>query len=236
MTPLILLTNDDGVGAEGLRALERSLPDPWELHVVAPATVMSQCGHGITTHEPLCVHRQGPRHHAVSGTPADCVRLALMELLPRRPDWVLSGINHGGNLGADLYTSGTVAAVREASYMGVAGIALSHYKKPSLEFDWAWAGRCARSVIEELMRLPLGDGEHWNVNLPHIEPQANLPERVDCPPSRRSLPVSFDTLKEKVDGQRRFLYDGVYAERDREPGSDVDVCFRGQISISKLRL
>ena len=234
--PLILLTNDDGIEAEGLRALERVIPDTWEVHVVAPATVMSQCGHRITTDEPLLVSRRGPRHHAVAGTPADCVRLALTQLLPRQPDWVLSGINAGGNLGADIYVSGTVAAVREATYLGRQGIALSHYKKSGVDFDWKWASRCAWHVIEELMASSLEEGEHWNVNLPHLPPGDEIPKRVHCSPSRQALPVSFEALSEEEETSRRFAYNGVYADRKHESGSDIDVCFGGKIAVSKLRL
>ncbi len=236
--PLILLTNDDGIDAEGLRALEAVMPPAAEVHVVAPLRPMSQCGHRITTDAPLPVATRDSRHHAVDGTPADCVRLALTHLLPRRPDWVFSGINHGGNLGADIYVSGTVAAVREAAYLGVRGIAFSHYKRKALVFDWDWAASCAQIVLEELMALGLEEGEHWNVNLPHLElTEAEvLPDRLRCPPSRRSLPVSFKAL-ESGDGEgRHYVYDGVYADREREAGSDIDVCFGGRIAISKLCL
>lgn len=235
--PLILLTNDDGVDAPGLRALETVMPADWEVHVVAPAAAMSQCSHRITTHEPLPVVSRGPRRHAVSGTPADCVRLASTHLLPRKPDWVISGINHGGNLGADIYVSGTVAAVREAAYLGMRGIALSHYQKRPLPIDWDWAAACAKTVIAELMDSELGRGEHWNVNLPHVEQPGLVPPRVSCDPSRHSLPVSFKRLTDAAEeGACHFLYDGIYADRERETGSDIDVCFGGQIAVSKLRL
>ncbi len=235
MPPLILLTNDDGIDADGIRALEAALPATWECHVVAPTSVMSQCGHRVTTDEPLRVHARGENRHAVQGTPADCVRLALTHLLPRQPDWVLSGINEGGNLGADIYVSGTVAAVREAAFLGVPGIALSHFKKRGLDFDWDWASRCVWKAIDELLAVQLGRGEHWNINLPHVSATDTPPDRVHCEPSQHPLPVSFALSKEQGD-VREFAYDGDYPSRLREEGSDIDICFGGQISVSKLSL
>lgn len=236
MPPLILLTNDDGIDAAGIGALEAALPEDWECHVVAPVGVMSQCGHRVTTDEPLRVQERGHRRFAVEGTPADCVRVALDQLLPRRPDWVLSGINEGGNLGADIYVSGTVAAVREAAFMGVPGIALSHYKKRGVEFDWPWASRCAWTALESLLEVPLEAGEHWNINLPHVPQGSEVPQRIHCRPSQEPLPVSFARADDPGDGEREYLYNGVYADRLRESGSDIDVCFGGRIAVSKLRL
>ncbi len=234
--PLILTTNDDGIDAAGLRALEAALREDGEIHLVAPVGAMSQCGHRITTHECLPVYSRGERRHAVEGTPADCVRLAFTHLLPRRPDWVFSGANQGGDLGADIYVSGTVAAVREAAFLGVRGAAISQYHRRGEDIDWEWTLRCVREVIGELMEAPLGEGEHWNVNLLHVDPREVLPERVICRPSRRSLPVSFQSLPHVVEGERHFLYDGVYADRLRKTGSGIEVCFGGRVAVSKLKL
>src|SRR4051794_34816796 len=111
---ILMLTNDDGIEAPGLSALEAAAEGVGERRiVVAPAGPQSGCGHAVTTHRPIRVDRRGESAFAVEGTPADCVRLAIHHLDPG-VDWVLSGINSGGNLGADVYHSGTVAAVREA--------------------------------------------------------------------------------------------------------------------------
>ena len=181
MPPLILLTNDDGIDAAGIQALESALPETWECHVVAPTSVMSQCGHRVTTDEPLRVHARGENRHAVEGTPADCVRLALTHLLPRQPDWVLSGINEGGNLGADIYVSGTVAAVREGAFLGVPGIALSHFKKRGFDFDWAWAARCAWEALEERPVLAAYVGGDRNGTFSYLRPKiASICEASDA--------------------------------------------------------
>ena len=113
----ILLTNDDGIDAEGLSALEKAFPG--ELYVAAPAKHVSECSHRITTRQPLPIEQRGDRRWAIDGSPADCVRVALNHLYADiQFDWVLAGIHEGGTLGADIFYSGTVAAVREATLLG----------------------------------------------------------------------------------------------------------------------
>ncbi len=121
-----LLTNDDGWDSPGLLALRQAAGGLGRCRVVAPSGPHSGCGHRVTTHAPIEVKAMGEDILAVAGTPADCVRLALHQLAPK-PRWIFSGINAGGNLGADVHHSGTVAAVREGAMHGVPGIALSHY-------------------------------------------------------------------------------------------------------------
>src|SRR5690348_6939518 len=124
----ILLTNDDGIDAPGLNALYQAAVLLGEAILVGPLEAHSGCSHRVTTGKPIRVERQGSNRFAVAGTPADCVRLALYDLV-REVDWVLAGVNEGGNLGADVHHSGTVAAVREAVLHGRPGIALSQYHK-----------------------------------------------------------------------------------------------------------
>src|SRR5205807_1792655 len=135
--------------------------------VVAPAAVCSGCGHRVTTDSPFRVERRGPGRYAVEGTPADCVRVALHELAPAAR-WVLSGINAGGNLGADVWHSGTVAAVREAVLHGWPGIALSQYHRKGRPINWARASAWVVPVLRDLMARPRERGTFWNVNLPHL--------------------------------------------------------------------
>src|SRR5262245_42279778 len=130
----LLLTNDDGIDAPGLEALLGAAAALGEAVVVAPDEHLSGCSHRVTTGRPIRVERRGEGRHAVCGTPADCVRVGLHGLAPEAR-WVLAGINEGGNLGADVHHSGTVAAVREAVLHGVPGIALSHYHRRGLEID-----------------------------------------------------------------------------------------------------
>ena len=122
--PTFLLTNDDGWDAPGLEALHAAAASLGPCRIVAPRGPYSGCGHRVTTHEPIAVCRGPEGQHIVDGTPADCVRLALHHLAPDAR-WLLSGINPGGNLGTDVYHSGTVAAVREGVLHGMPGIAIS---------------------------------------------------------------------------------------------------------------
>ena len=122
----LLLTNDDGIDAPGIAALSDAVEG--EIYIAAPHVQRSECGHQVTTREPIGVVQRGERAFAVKGTPADCVRLALRGGLFAGVefDWILSGINEGGNLGVDIHISGTVAAAREATILGRRAIAFSH--------------------------------------------------------------------------------------------------------------
>jgi 5'-nucleotidase len=225
----LLLTNDDGVDAPGLGALREAAEGLGLIRVVAPCGPLSGCGHRVTTHEPIVASRRGEGDYAVDGTPGDCVRLALHHLVPD-VSWVLSGINAGGNLGVDVYHSGTVAAVREAVIHGRPGIALSQYIARGRPIDWPAAARRARVVLRRLLELPWEPGTFWNVNLPHLEPGAAEPEIVFCPLDPSPLPLNY-----RVEGDQAH-YCGVYQERARRPRRDVDVCFRGQIAVTLIRM
>ncbi len=232
-----LLTNDDGVFAPGLGALAKGLTSQPFL-VVAPQSPYSGCGHQVTTHAPLQIERMAEsqfgdrtdRVFGLNGTPADCVRVARFHLDPNIA-FVLAGINAGGNMGADSHISGTIAAVREAALHGIPGIALSQYHRRSIPMDWERASRWTMKVLDTLLPLPLKPGCFWNVNFPHPEAtDLTEPEIVFCVPSLRPLPVSF-----RVDGNLLY-YEGVYSLRDREPGSDVEVCLGGQIAVTQLSI
>jgi 5'-nucleotidase len=225
----LLLTNDDGIDAPGIEALERAARQLGEVVVVAPAAVCSGCGHRVTTDAPFRVERRGEGRYAVEGTPADCVRVALHELAPQAR-WVLAGINAGGNLGADVWHSGTVAAAREAVLHGWPGVALSCYRKKGQPFDWARAAAWAAAVLRDLLARPAEPGVFWNVNLPHLPPGSADPEVVFCPLDPHPLPLSF-----RREGEH-FAYDGNYHGRRRRSGSDVDVCFSGRIAVTRLSL
>ncbi len=224
----ILLTNDDGIDAPGLQALLAAARPLGEPVIVAPSSAQSGCGHRVTTDGPIRVE-QRPAGHAVDGTPADCVRLALHEIVADAA-WVFAGINAGGNLGADVYHSGTVAAVREAVLHGIPGIAVSHYRKGRQEFDWARASRLVEAVLRDLVGRPWQPGVLWNVNLPHLEPGEPDPEVVVCSLDPAPLPLAF-----RREGEA-WHYAGNYHLRRRAAGSDVDVCFRGKIAVTRIAL
>ena len=129
-----------------------------------------------------------------------------------------------------VYISGTVAAAREAVLHGRPAIALSHYIHRSRAIDWDLASRRARRVLDVLLHLPWEPGTLWNVNLPHLEAGAPEPELVFCPLDPSQLPLAYRLENGEA------TYTGVYRDRARQPGSDVDVCFGGQISVTRLRL
>src|SRR2546421_6385661 len=123
--PALLLTNDDGVHAAGLAALEQALAELGDAYVLAPEREQSACGHALTLHRPLRVDRLGERRFGVNGTPSDCVNLGVLGFLPERPVLVVAGVNHGTNLGDDVTYSGTVSAAMEGTLLGVPSIAVS---------------------------------------------------------------------------------------------------------------
>jgi 5'-nucleotidase len=223
-----ILTNDDGIDAPGIRALRQAIAEQpaW---IVAPDQHLSGCSHQINRGGPISIQRREDRAFAIGGTPADCTRVALSHLCPEAT-WVLSGINAGGNMGADVYVSGTVAAVREAALMRVPGIAVSHFIQQGRAIDWPVAARLTTRVLSTLMGEPLAPGCFWNVNLPHLSGPDAEPDIVFCPGCTQPLPTEF-----KVD-QDQFYYVGEYGQRRHDPGSDVEVCFSGNIAVTKICL
>jgi 5'-nucleotidase len=243
----LILTNDDGIDAPGIKALLKAVNklgiSDWQVAnekypasttkvpiiVAAPKDHLSGCGHQVTTTRPIYVQRRSDTEYAIAGTPADCVRIALTHIC-NNVQFVLSGINAGGNLGVDAYISGTVAAVREAAMHGIPGVAVSHYRKGKLNVDWDVAARWTANVLADLFNRPLEAGTFWNVNLPHLLLGEPDPEVVFCQPCTKPLPINY-----RIEGDE-FYYAGVYQQRDRTPGSDVDVCFSGKIAVTQLKV
>ncbi|PCJ58038.1 MAG: 5'/3'-nucleotidase SurE [Candidatus Hydrogenedentota bacterium] len=227
---MILFTNDDGIDAPGLAALCQSGESGGDGVVIAPATHQSGVSHRVTVwDESIRVNKRENGAFAVHGTPADCVRLGLTHLLPQTT-WVLSGINEGGNLGADLYMSGTVAAAREAAFLGMSAIAVSQYIKKRGPLDWGQASRWTTEVLRDLMGRARIPRTFWNVNLPHLESESAMPEVVFCEPCRQPMPMEYD-----IDGEH-YRYTGVYGNRVSDTGADVEVCFSGKIAVSLIHL
>src|SRR6185436_8903357 len=167
--PILLVTNDDGVYAPGLKALAAALGRLGTVYVVAPDREVSACAQSLTLKTPLRAERVDERVHAVDGTPADCVNLAFVKLLPRRPDLVVSGINRGANLGEDVFYSGTVGGAREGTFFGVPSIAMSLAVRADGDFRPAadFAARLASMVLEK----GLPERTLLNVNVPPGNPK-----------------------------------------------------------------
>jgi 5'-nucleotidase len=221
----VVLTNDDGIDAPGFAALQAAvaLIPGLEPLIVAPRDHWSGCGHTLTTGRHIAYEQRAPGVWAVAGTPADCVRLALTHLAPG-PAAVLSGINQGGNLGFDVWCSGTVAAAREAASHGVRGIALSHYIRRGIPLDWDLAARWVAALLPDL--LP-GHG-HVSVNLPHLDGSPERPPAVACELDPSPLPLAMELSAEGA------KYSGNYHQRARIAGRDIDTCFSGRISVVEL--
>ena len=225
----LILTNDDGYGAPGLDALFASAEGLGDRITVAPHQAHSGCSHKVTTDEPIIIKEHAENAFAIVGTPADCVRVALYKIAPDAA-WVLSGINAGGNLGVDVYHSGTVAAAREAVIHGRPGIAVSHYKKKGLQYDWAQAAAWTRPLLLEILSKPAKPGMLWNINLPHLPAGSSKPDVVFCPLDPAPLPLSFRSESD------RLHYDGVYSQRLRSDGTDVSYCLGDRITVTEIRL
>ena len=162
---LILLTNDDGIEAQGLRILEESIEGLGELVVVAPDRERSAVSHGLTLRSPLELRQLRDKHFTLAGTPADCVIYAMANVLPARPHLVISGINHGANLGDDIMYSGTVAAAREASHRGIAALAVSQaYDDSPIRFDKG--AKFIRTLVTTMLEQRSDGGLCLNVNIP----------------------------------------------------------------------
>ena len=224
----IVLTNDDGIDAPGLEALERSVRKLGKAVIVAPQHAQSGVAHRVTTRDPIRIDRLGQNRYSVDGTPADCARIALKVIAPDT-SWLISGINAGANLGSDVYNSGTVAAAREAAILGYSAIAVSQYIAKDQQVDWTITGHHAQRILPVILVRELGSGYFWNVNLPH-------PLRMDAEIAYRFC--GLDTHPHKY-GYRQngaqLFYDGTIHERPRDPGKDVAVCFdEGKIAITRI--
>lgn len=200
-----------------------------EVVVVAPAEPQSGVGHRLTTGRPIRVDELTQTRYRIWGTPADCTRLALSRLASDG-DWLLSGINNGSNLGVDIYDSGTVAAAREAAILGHKAIAVSHYREKDRTIDWRLAAERLDPLLNTLLNETLEAGCFLSVNLPHPEHDGVRLETRQAHVDTSPNPITFARTGDD------FLYTGIYQDRPRQPGSDIDTCFNGHISISKIRV
>jgi 5'-nucleotidase len=234
----ILLTNDDGVYAPGLRALRTELQKLGDVTVVAPVGEQSAVGHSITLLTPLVVQevlddQQRPMGWAVEGRPADCVKLALMELLPQRPDVVISGINAGANAGINVLYSGTVAAAIEGAFFGCTSIALSlEYTRPKpLDFTRA-AGLAARVVKQILDHQPVA-GSLFNVNIPSLDKGPVRGVKV----LPQNVAPYLETFDRRIDPRGRVYFWSGPDFHCPEPHPDTDVIALGEgwITVTPLQ-
>jgi len=226
----ILITNDDGIHAPGLRALVGALGGLGTVSVVAPGDERSATAQSITLLRPIACERVGEREWAVDGTPTDAVIVALNKLLPERPDLVISGINRGGNMGENVYYSGTVGAAMEAAINHVPAIAISLAGR-SGEIDYEPSAKLARKLAELVLKENLPEGVLLNVNVP---PRWSGTVRF----TRQSKRVTRNLLQEGTDPRGRVYY-WLHEQRatdDIEPDTDYAAVLSGAVSITPLQL
>lgn len=189
----ILVTNDDGIMAPGIEHLTKVAERFGEVTVVAPASEMSAVSHGLTLHHPLRLRKTAPGRYTVDGTPADCVYLAVHAVMDPAPDLVVSGINHGPNMGHDVFYSGTVAGAMEGVLQGVSGIAFSMVgdRYPVREHVVDWSARILERILET---APLEAPYCVNVNIPNVEGEevrgvraTRVAERIFAPEVERRV-------------------------------------------------
>lgn len=236
---LILLTNDDGVGAEGILALRRAVDPLGDVVVCAPDRPRSASGHAITLHKPLRASEvrtpDGCTAFATSGTPSDCVMLAFVRLLARRPDLVISGINDGPNMGWDLTYSGTASAAMEAAILGAPAFAISLVSTRGLrDHDFEPASRFAADLAARLLEHPLPPARFLNVNVPQT-PEGHITGVRITRQGVRRYPGSAE---ERVDpwGRKYYWIGGELPEDELIPGTDVESVAHGYISVTPIQM
>jgi 5'-nucleotidase len=230
MRPLVLLSNDDGYASPGIRAMRDALSTAADVVVLAPETEQSASSHALSLHRPLRLRSVEPNVFALDGTPADCVYVALhagTRVLPRRPDLVVSGINHGMNLGQDAFYSGTVAAAREGALRGIPAVASSAH--PAV--DLVAGAQLTMRVALELLAAAAARAVLLNVNIP---PKWN--GRVQ--PTRLGARIYEEVVDFRRDPRgREYLWVGGPGVRhERDPGTDTDAYDDGFASITPLLL
>src|SRR5205807_2614543 len=234
----ILLTNDDGITAPGLVAMYRKLTDLAQVQVVAPETVQSATGHGITLSQPLLTSQVEVENAftgtAVAGSPADCVKLAISHLLPRRPDLVISGINSGANVGINVIYSGTVAAAIEAAFLGVPAIALSLYLRNEIPTDYARTAQYSLRVIRQILDAGRKPGQVVSGNLPPLRPD-EVPTGVRV--VRQCTNGWVDTYEERKDprGRSYFWNSTVFTLGNTDEDTDVAALRDRYITLTPLQ-
>ena len=230
--PRILVTNDDGIHSPGLTVLAKALSTLGEVWVVAPDRERTAVAHAVTLHKPLRVHEIGKRVYTVNGTPVDCVNLALLNLLPKLPHLLVSGINKGVNLGDDILYSGTVSAAVEGTILGVPSMAVSQEGRE--QFRFATGAHYALRVARLILQRGLPEETLVNLNIPNRGLRHITGVRVTCLSRRR-----FENpIIEKVDPHGRTYYwiAGTRVSWSRSKDADHEAIAEGAVSLTPIHL
>jgi 5'-nucleotidase len=234
----ILQTNDDGILAPGLLALHREIKSMGEIAVVAPEQVQSATGHGITLSQPLLTEKvtveNGFEGISVDGRPADCVKLAIDQLLPRRPDLVVSGMNLGANTGINVVYSGTVAAAIEAAFLGLPAIAVSLHLKGQEQKDYAWAAKWGAEVVRMVWDRGVKAGQVVSINIPALRVGEEPAGVKVC---RQCVRPWADTYERRKDprGRDYFWNSSVFVLGNTEDDTDVAAVRDRYVAVTPLQ-
>jgi len=230
----LLLSNDDGIFADGLRALQAQFRSRWSTITVAPDRERSAISHAITLNAPIRSHKiawhNADAAYAVSGTPADCIKLAMLELLGERPDLMISGINPGANVGIDVNYSGTLAAAREATLYGIPALAISIMGKQPRFYDQT--AKFVEDLANTIVSQGLAAGTFLNVNVPDLPMDQIKGVRV----SRQNVKPLNEQMERRVDPRQRpyFWHAVLPGNTPAESDSDVSALSKGYISITPI--
>ncbi|HEX9117030.1 MAG TPA: 5'/3'-nucleotidase SurE [Anaerolineae bacterium] len=236
--PQILLTNDDGYQSPALRALAQAMAALGQVTVFAPDHNWSAAGHTKTMHKPLRIKRSetedGFPLYVTTGTPSDCVGLALLGVVPQRPDLVISGINLGPNLGEDITYSGTVAGAMEAAVAGLPALAASQDLPAEGKSDFVFAAGVVAEIAGQVLRHGLPQGSLLNINFPALPARAVKGVQV----TRLGRRVYHDVLIERLDPRGRPYYwiGGDPPAGEPEAGTDLGAVAHGYVSVTPLRM
>lgn len=233
--PLILVTNDDGITAPGLRSLIDFMKDLGEVVVVAPDSPQSGMGHAITIESTLYAkkividrEKGAPKEYSCSGTPADCVKLALRELLEKKPDLVVSGINHGSNASINVIYSGTMSAAIEAGIEGIPAIGFS-----LCDYGWKANFSGAKKVVQQIVKEALSNGipkgTVLNVNIPKTDGEAPKGIKI-CRQARANYKEAFDKRISPM-GKEYYWLTGEFELLDKGEDTDIQALNNGYVSI-----
>lgn len=233
----ILITNDDGVYAEGILALKQEMGRIGDVFVVAPDRPRSASGHSITLHKPLRINPvhlpDGTQGWATTGTPSDCVTLGVIDIIKEKPDLVISGINLGSNLGYDLTYSGTVAGAMEGAVMGIPSFAVS-LTSYELSSSYEFAARLSRRLAEQITKYGLPSYTLLNVNVPDVPEQAINGIEV----TRVGRRTYSSRVEKRTDPMGRDYYwlGGDLPEDELEEGTDVKAVADDKVSITPIHM
>lgn len=227
--PRILVTNDDGVHAEGIRALADALAPLGHVTIVAPVQEASAIGHALTLRRPLRIDQIAPDVYAVDGTPTDCVNIAITHVLKGKPDLIVSGINNGWNLGDDVTYSGTVSGALEGALLAIPSIAISA-QRVNDDCDFAPSARAAAAIAAAVLERGLPKFTLLNINVPY---GSNKGFRVTVQARRNHVTV----VSERIDPRQRAYYWIEEGENEWQPHdrSDYQAVRDGYISITPLQ-